>query len=129
MANKNEKEDIIEGEEVESNWDLRKIALGVVVISIIGLLGIIALSRFDKPSFLNENKTLGVSNRNEDVVEPPSTKEVEKIINETREAITNISPENLISSQAAIQKMISNLEILQGKKDVKDVICDAICKK
>lgn len=122
-----DKPKIFEGETVETRWDLKKIIIGFVILLVLGLLGAIMLTGVSKRSGTSsEREALGTTS--EDVPSLPTSEDVERIIRETRETISNITAENLTSSQAAIQKMISDLEVLQGKKDAKDVICDLVCK-
>ncbi|OGH17773.1 MAG: hypothetical protein A2868_01100 [Candidatus Levybacteria bacterium RIFCSPHIGHO2_01_FULL_40_15b] len=127
---------IFEGETVETRWDLKKIIIGVVILLVLGLLGAIMLTGISRQSPISDRETLGAISEDENESRGgrerpslPSSQDVERIIHETRETISNITAENLTSSQAAIQKMISDLEVLQGKKDAKDVICDLVCKK
>src|SRR3989344_7447297 len=110
------KSKIFEGETVETRWDLKKIIIGVVILLVFGLLGAIMLSGIGRQSSVSDREALGVENKDEDAPSLPTSENVERIIRETRETISNITSDNLTSSQAAIQKMISDLEILQGKK-------------
>lgn len=118
---------IFEGETIESRWDPKKIIIGLIILLVIGLLGATMLTGIGRRSSISDREALGVVS--EDVPSLPTSDDVERIIRETRETVSNITAENLTSSQAAIQKMISDLEVLQGKKDAKDVICDLVCKK
>ena len=132
-----DKPKILEGEEVETRWDLKKIIIGVIILSALGLLGAIMLTGIGRQSSVSDDgKALGVASRDEDksgggreTPSLPSSQDIERIIRETRETISTITAENLTSSQAAIQRMISDLEVLQGKKDAKDIICELVCKK
>ncbi|OGH16536.1 MAG: hypothetical protein A3C30_05100 [Candidatus Levybacteria bacterium RIFCSPHIGHO2_02_FULL_40_18] len=117
---------LLEGETVEARWDPKKIIIGVVILAALGLLGAIMLTGIGRQGSVSGRETLGTTNEAPSL---PSSENIERIIRETRETMSNITADNLTSSQAAIQKMISDLEILQGKKDVKDVICELICKK
>ena len=122
-----DKPKIFEGEIVETRWDLKKIVIVAVTLLVLGLLGAIMLTGIGRQSSVSDREALGVAS--EDIPSLPTSEDVERIIRETRETISNITAENLTSSQAAIQKMISDLEVLQGKKDAKDVICDLVCRK
>ena len=126
VLSKVDKSELFEGETVERRWDPKKIIIGIVILSILGLLGAIMLSGIGKRNSINDRETLGVTSEKPFL---PTSEDVERIIRETRETISNITAENLTSSQSAIQKMISDLELLQGKKDAKDVLCELVCKK
>lgn len=122
----------IEGEIIETKWDIKKIVIGMILLAFLIALGALVL-------FPNKNnysgtvgeKALGVaSDEGDGQKEAPSlpTKEdIEQILKETKTTISQITTENITSSEAAIQKLITNLEVLSGKKDAKDVICDLVC--
>ncbi|MEK6852629.1 MAG: hypothetical protein AABX59_02000 [Nanoarchaeota archaeon] len=136
MADRNlDKHKIFDGETVETKWDLKKIIIGAVILLTLGLLGSIMLTGIGRQSSNKGPSALGVetpgseSENNIDRPTLPSREDIERIIRDTQETISSVTAENLTSSQAAIQKMIQDLEILQGKKDAKDVICDFVCKK
>ena len=134
MANKKIGElKIVEGDTVETRWDLKKLLIGVIILSVLGLLGAIMLTGLGKRSSISDRETLGVASEegtrdNREVPSLPSSGDVGRIIRETRETISNITSENLTSSQAAIQKMIQDLENLMEGKSTADVFCDLVCK-
>ena len=137
MANKRiDNPKIFEGETVEARWDLKKIIIGVIILSILGLLGAIMLTGIGRQGSINNGgETLGEVSGDEDGSREateapflPSSQDVERIIRETRETISNITAENLTSSQAAIQKMIQDLEKLREGKNTTDVFCNLVCK-
>src|SRR3989344_2072682 len=101
-----DKPKIFEGEIVETRWDLKKIIIGVVILLVLGLLGVIMLTGIGRQSSVSDREALGVAS--EDAPSFPASDDIERIIRETRKTISNITAENLISSQAAIQKMISD---------------------
>jgi len=122
-----DKPKIFEGEIVETRWDLKKIVIVAVTLLVLGLLGAIMLTGIGRQSSVSDREALGVAS--EDIPSLPTSEDVERIIRETRETISNITAENLTSSQAAIQKMISDLEKLQEKKNATDILCELVCKK
>jgi hypothetical protein len=137
MANNNlnkiDKLKAFEGETVETRWDPKKIIIGVIVLAVFGMLGVMMLTGAGRQLEKNRSETLGIEggvNKSVEDKEPslPNRADVERIIRETQETISNITAENLTSSQAEIQKMIQDLEMLQGKKDARAVFCDLVCK-
>lgn len=123
----------IEGETIETKWDAKRIVIGLTVLAFLVSLGALVLF----PNKKNYSGTVGggalgvSSDEGEPQKEVPSfpTKEdIEQILRETKTTISQITTENVTSSEAAIQKLITNLEVLQGKKDARDVICDLVCK-
>lgn len=123
----------IEGEIVETKWDIKRIAIGLTLLAFLIAVGALVL-------FPNKNnysgtvgeKALGISSDEEDpqkdVPALPTKEDIEQILKETKTTISQITTENVTSSEAAIQKLITNLEVLSGKKDARDVICDLVCK-
>lgn len=119
-------------EKPATQWDLKRIIIGVVILSTLGILGYIMLFP-KKENFDKKNNTLGVFSNKEqekEIEEPhlPTKEDVEKIIVNAKDTLSQLTSENLTSSQAAIQKLISDLQNLQGKKDPVDIICDLVCK-
>ena len=127
-------EDSIEGE-IESAWDPKKIIIGVVILSVLGLLGSIMLTGSSRQDSTNGPSALGVTSDDfeklddSEVPQLPDRSDVDRIIRETRETISNLTAENLTSSDAAIQKVISDLSKLREGKGAGDVLCDLVCKK
>ncbi len=122
-------------EEIPTKWDLKRIIIGIVILVGLGMLGYIML--FPKKNNVNDDrgsKTLGIfSNQTEKEEEKnqprlPTKEDVENIIVDAKNTLSEITAENLTSSQAAIQKLISDLQNLQGKKEPVDIICDLVCK-
>lgn len=125
---------ILEGETIETHWDPKKLTIGVVILLVLGLLGAIMLSGIGNRSSGNDREALGITNEekspdNQDTPSLPTRTNVERIISETRKTLSNITAENLTSSQAAIQKMIQDLEKLREGKSTTDIFCDLVCKK
>lgn len=115
-------------EEIQEKWDFRKIAIGG--IALVALLGV-GLSFV--LGFVQKNKkeggTLGVSKEMRvKEVELPTEEDVNKIITEAKKNLSEITIENITASDAAIQKIVSDLQSLQsGKKQPVDIVCDLVC--
>ena len=79
--------------------------------------------------------TLGITSREDEAgtgrkeVLLPTKENIETIIHNAQETLSELTSENLTSSQAAIQKLIADLQKLQENKDAVGVICDLVCKK
>ena len=74
--------------------------------------------------------TLGTSTKNSAPTPAlPSKESVQSIVNSAQDALSKITSENITSSQAAIQKVITDLQQLQEKKDAVGVFCEVVCKK
>jgi gas vesicle protein len=118
----------LEGETVETQWDIKRIVIGIVILAILASFG--ALFFFPKkPS--SDQATLGVSSgeSSRELPNLPTQDDVENIVSEAKSALSEITSENLTSSQAAIQKIISDLQKLQENKGAIGAICSLICKE
>ena len=129
--NKDEEEQIQEGEIVESQWDLKKILIGGFFIVTLFLIGLIMF-------FPGENSgrrpvTLGsnTSSKNLTPTPPlPDKDDIQNIISSAQKTLSAITSENLTSSEAAIQKVISDLQSLQaGSGSAVDTFCNFVCKR
>ncbi len=125
-----ELEEIEEGKiEPQMRWDIKKIGIGLFVLAVLGILGSMVLFPSREAASSRSTGTLGVTSEEEtQTPELPTEQDVEKIISETKQTLSNITYDNLTSSEAAIQKVINDLNSLQGKKDAKAVVCDLVCK-
>lgn len=129
MSKLKEQEEFQEGEVVEEIWSKRRIFIGIaVVVAVLGLG-----SYFFKSSFqdaLPQKATLGT----QDViptpeVEIPNKEELNEILNNAKESLSEITSENVTSSESAIQKIIQDLERVQGGDGTaKNVLCEYVCK-
>ncbi len=123
----------VEGETIETKWDFRRIAIGVTIFAFLLFLGGLMLFPSSKTSGIKDRKTLGVSsgdagNEKKEAPGLPTAEDVDRILNNAKKTISQISSENLTSSTAAIQKLITDFESLQGKKDAVGVFCELVCK-
>lgn len=119
-------EKVQEGEIVETMWDVKKIAAGLFIIV---LLIIVTSYLFSKNGNTNQAaETLGAQTGVSPTPSLPTKEDVQNIITGARNSLSQITSDNLTSSQAAIQKIISDLKELQGKNGAVGVICDLMCK-
>lgn len=124
--------EIDEDNKTEERWDLKRVLIGLILLVVFGGLGIYYLIGFVERNGLNLNrKTLGAATQNEISPPPLPTKEdISKIITTARDELSQITSDNLTSSQAAIQKIIGDLQSLTGgKKSAADILCEFVCKK
>lgn len=130
-------------EDLEEAWDKKKLFVAAIVATIFLTGGIFFLGSKVKGVLVSptskvnsiKQKVLGSETKNKDgsqappEVRIPPQEEVQRIIKETQEILSKLTTENITSSQAAIQQIITNFQQLQGgKKDTKDVFCDLVCK-
>ncbi|HVZ12368.1 MAG TPA: hypothetical protein VG965_05040 [Patescibacteria group bacterium] len=122
-------EEVQEGEIVETQWDFKKIAIGLVVLVVI----FIGISYFFLPKSGEDTAltaTLGASTSSEDLSPTPplpKKEDVQKVITNVRDTLSKITSDNITSSQAAIQKIITDLQGLQGKNGAAETFCKLVC--
>lgn len=123
-------EEIQEGEVVESVWDFKKILIGSFLFLVIGLICLVVFFPGEQrrgPS----TQTLGESTIKSSKPTPPlpNREDIEGIIDSAKNTLSGITSENMDSSASAIQKVISDLQALQGSGSAIDKFCDFMCKK
>ena len=121
-------EEIQEGEVVETRWDLKKILVGGFLLIVILLIGAIVFfpGKERGPSFA----TLGASTQNGTPTPPlPKKEDIQNIIAEAKNTLSQMTSDNLTASGAALQKVISDLQSLQGTGGAVSVFCNFVCKK
>jgi len=121
-----------EEKDIAPQWDMKRIIIGVIILLSFLLAGFLMISKANISRESPDEGALGISSRQNQEEKAPSlpTKEdVERIIVEAKNNLSNITSENLTSSQAAIQKVITDLKKLQENKSAVGVICDLVCKK
>lgn len=117
-------------EEVSLHWSKKRILIGFVIsVVLVGLL-YYGVSHILKQSI----HTTALPEKNVAITPPvnvslPSQKDVNVIIQQAQKQITQLTPDNIASSQSTINKLISNLQKLQsGKESPKDAVCQLVCK-
>jgi len=124
------KQEAIEGELVETQWDIKRIAIGAVIIIALLILGSYILFPSGVKDTLDK-ETLSITSDNAREREAPSIpkkEDIETIIHSAQETLSAITSDNLTSSQAAIQKLITDLQKLKEDKGAAGILCDLVCK-
>ena len=119
----------VEAEDVEqTHWDFKRLAVGLgLLIFILGFGGLMLATRI-KNEMSSVGQTLGAKSTPEKAPPLPSKDDVQGILQNAQKTLSEISSDNLTSSQAAIQKIINDLEGLQQNKNARDFICNVMCK-
>lgn len=115
----------------ESQWSIKRVAIGVFCFVMLATIGIVlffpVLTQGLKISY--EKAVLGASDKKIEQVKLPDSGDIEKIIREAQKNLSQITPDNLTASDAALVKVIEDLQALRGgKKDATDVFCELVCK-
>lgn len=131
MRRKIDREDGFQEGEVVEAWSKKRIAIaiGVTTIIIAGLIyGMLSWTEgvISKP--IEKMNVLGESNT--DDVKLPSREDVERTLENAKNELEKLSTENVTASDAAIQKVIQDLQSIQGGgKEPVDLVCEMLCKK
>ena len=126
-SSKINKDNVLEGEIVETEWNLKKIGAGLLVAALLFIA--VAYILFPKGGSNLSKGTLGGSTSVSPTPTLPTKEDVQNVITNAKDTLSQITSDNLTSSQAAIQKIISDLQGLQGKSGAVGVFCDLVCKK
>ncbi len=116
-----------EGKIVES-WSKVRVLIALVVIAGIAALGYILFTKAQSKAA----RVLGAESPKIDTqnVHLPTRADANKVLNSVKQELNNLTSDNLTSSQAALQKIITDLQMLQsGKGNAADLICNTICGK
>ena len=121
---KKTEEDFIQEAEVVMRWSKKRIVIATFLVVCIIVGGLYAIL------LLNENKSrvLGtVINRPQ--IKIPKERDIQEVIENAKNELSNINAKNVIESQPQLQKIINDLTHLTGSSSsAKNLICDAICK-
>ena len=122
-----DRHEALEGDIVETEWDIKKIGAGMLAAALLFITGSYIL--LPGGSSDQSTRALGVSTSVSPMPALPDKEDVRNIITNAKESLSEITADNLTSSQAAIQKVISDLQGLQGKNGAIDAFCHLVCKK
>lgn len=126
-SSKINKDNVLEGEIVETEWDLKKIGAGIFILALLFIIAFYLIPQ--RKGFDSGAGILGVSSSRAPTPPLPNKEDIQNVIMSAKDALSEITADNLTSSQAAIQKVISDLEALQGKSGAVGVFCNLVCKK
>lgn len=112
--------------EIEAEWSIKRIA---IFSSIVGLLifGIFYFFQVKNGEILGEEDTS--SKIGGPQIEIPSKDDVDEILEDAEENISNINPEDIVSSQPQIQNAIEQLEKLTNRDNFKETFCSTVCSE
>lgn len=127
---------IIEAEKdfnTEEVWNIKRIGIALACLAVLLTIGGVFLFAALKGVTMGLRR--GVLGASVNRAKSNSTNQlpkadVNKIILNAQETLSKLTSENLTSSQAAIGKLIQELQALQGsKKNAGEVFCEMVCKK
>ncbi len=132
MRRKIDREDGFQEGEVVEAWSKKRIGFAILLaLFVIGGIGYGMLSwtegLISKP--IEKMNVLGESSSGDDV-KLPTREDIEKTLENAKNELEKISSENVTASDAAVQKVIQDLQSIQGGgKEPVDVVCEMLCKK
>lgn len=117
-----------EGQVVES-WSGKKIVAACIILLLVLGGGYYLFQQAKKKA----SQVLGSSvsrNVNSADVKLPTQEDAAKLLDKAKVELSNLTPDNLTASDAALQKIILDLQSLQKEKgNPIGVFCDLVCKK
>lgn len=119
--------DFQEGELAEEVWSKKRILIGLLTLCfVVGSLGYFGTGFVTDA--LRSREVLGKQTPIQEI-EIPNQEEVNKILVNAKEELSQITSENITASESAIQKIIQDLERLQGgDTDAKNIVCGYVCR-
>ncbi|HVT01311.1 MAG TPA: hypothetical protein VHE53_03720 [Patescibacteria group bacterium] len=125
-------DDVQDGEVVETQWDIKKIGIGLALLALMFIGASYVLFPVGGASNHPDKGVLGISAESDTKkqIDPPplpNSQDIQQVIDNAKDTLSGITSDNLVSSQAAIQQIITDLQVLQGKKDAKAAVCAMIC--
>lgn len=125
MKKKTVEEKIEVDEKQDLKWSKKRIAVATGAV-----LGIIGMAFYFATIPQDADKVLGVDEKQEEPqIELPTQREVERIVENAQESLSNIDVNDVVTSQPQIQQVIKELEkISGGENDIKDIVCQTVCK-
>lgn len=125
------KEEAQEGEIIETHWDIKKIGIGLFVLILLFILGSYVFKFLgNRASPSESNVILGVTTEKSLTPTPalPTKEDLQNVISNAQETLSSLTSENLTSSQAAIQKVIDDLQVLKGDNGgAVGTFCKLVC--
>ncbi len=111
-------------DEVVMRWSKNKIAIATVVVVLIIFGGLYAIS------LMSQNpKVLGEKSVDKPKIKLPDENDVEEILENAQDELSNINAKDILQSQPKIKKIIDDLTSLTGSSvSAKSLICDSLCK-
>lgn len=117
-----------EGTIVES-WSKWRIIAAAVLLIGAGALGYWGFTKLQHKAAQVLGAQSGPRISSGDVSLPSST-DAQKMLNQAKQELNNLTSDNLTSSQGALQQVITELQALQkGKENPTDLICKQLCGK
>lgn len=131
MRRKIDREDGFQEGDVVEAWSKKRISIAILLtLALIGGLGygIVTWTEGTLNKPVEELRVLGESSAED--IELPSRDDIERTLETAKNELEKISTENVTASDAAIQKVIQDLQSIQGGgKEPIDVVCEMLCKK
>lgn len=121
-------EEFHEAEVVES-WSKARVFTALIVLTVLVGVGYFAFTKAKSKAThvlgVAASKSVGTSQ-----VKLPTQDDAQRLLEQAKNEINNLTSDNLTASDGALQKVIEDLQSIQkGKGNPTDLICHTICGK
>lgn len=128
-------EGFMDGEVVES-WSKKKIGIALLIMLALGIGGVFLLGEAKNKvvqvlGVASGPRIIDKSSLPSQTIKLPTKEDAEKLLDQARQELNNLTSENVSASQAGgLQKVIADLQnIKSGSESAVSVFCDLVCKK
>lgn len=117
-----------EGHVVES-WSGKKILAACIILVVVLGVGYYLLQQVKQKASEVLSASVAKSANTADV-KFPNGEDAARLLDTAKKELSSLTPDNLTASDAALQKIILDLQSLQkGKGNPIETLCDLVCKK
>lgn len=121
-----DEKEAMDGELVEEVWSKKRVGIALLVIGFILLFVIVGVRYFLPDDGVDS--VLSAQTKMDTSVKIPTQDDVKSVIQNAQESLQKITEENVTSSQAAIQKVIQDLQSIQsGSQSSNNLFCQVVC--
>jgi hypothetical protein len=136
MRRKIEKEEGFQDAELVEKWSRKRLFVAFTTLLVLGGVGYFALSQIGEKA----QRVLGLESGHQvntskssdfsDEVRLPTKDDVNALLEQAKDQLSNMTADNITASQAAVQKIIQDLQSMQtGSQSPIGALCDLVCKK
>lgn len=115
--------------DIVESWSKVRVFVALIVVVVLAGVAYVGFTRLKNKATQVLGTETSPSIRTDDV-RLPTQDDANQLLESAKNELNNLTANNLTSSQAALQKVISDLQALQsGKGNPTDLICHTLCGK